>query len=41
MQRRDSEYILQGMLNMEMPDRRKTAEEIHGCIEGGHTEGWV
>lgn len=27
-------------MSVELPGRRKTAEEIHGCSEGGHPEGW-
>lgn len=40
-QRRQSEYIGQGMLSMELPgEKRKTSDEVHGCNEGGHADDW-
>lgn len=39
-QRRYRGYIEQKILKMEPPGRRKTSDEVRGCNEEAHVEGW-
>lgn len=38
-QRREGGYIGQRVMRMELEEKKKTSEEVHGCREGGHAEG--
>lgn len=38
-QRREGGYIRQRVMRMELEEKKKTSEEVHGCREGGHAEG--